>query len=104
MPPACTLPTVEQPGRAAEFDRFFAESVRSVRRPDPVRLELVIDPAAAPVARDLAGRESGCCSFFGFDFALLGTGLLMGVEVPGTSVDVLDAFAARVDAALGGRR
>lgn len=101
MPQACTLPTVDQPVRAAEFDRFFAESVRNVRRPDPMRLELEIDPATAPVARDLAGRESGCCSFFGFDFALVGTGVLMGVEVPGAYVDVLDAFAARVDAALG---
>ncbi|MEV3959303.1 hypothetical protein AB0M34_00140 [Nocardia sp. NPDC050193] len=103
-PRACTLPTVEQPVRVAEFERFFAESVRSVRRPGPARLELVIDPDAASVARDLAERESDCCSFFGFDFALIGTRVLMGVEVPPTYVDVLDAFAARVDAALGGRR
>ncbi|WP_433492802.1 hypothetical protein [Nocardia grenadensis] len=94
---------MERPVRVAEFDRFFGESVRGVRRPDPARLELVIDPAAEPVARDLAGRESGCCSFFRFDFAR-GTGVLMGVQVPGGYIDVLDAFALRVDVALDGRR
>ncbi|MGA6206731.1 hypothetical protein ACPESR_18485 [Nocardia testacea] len=103
VPQACTLPTVERPIRVAEFDRFFAESVRGTRRPDPARLELVIDPAAEPVARDLAGRESGCCAFFRFGFASRGTGVLMEVEVPGVYADVLDAFAARVVAAIGGR-
>ncbi|MGW6334364.1 hypothetical protein [Nocardia rhamnosiphila] len=104
VPQACTLPTVEQPIRVAEFDRFFAESVRRTRRPDPARLELVIDPAAEPVARDLAGRESSCCAFFRFGFARTGSGVLMEVGVSGAYVDVLDAFAARVDTAIGGRR
>ncbi|MCX0275599.1 hypothetical protein NLM24_33980 [Nocardia zapadnayensis] len=104
VPQACTLPTVEQPIRVAEFDRFFAESVRRTRRPDPARLELVIDPAAEPVARDLAGRESSCCAFFRFGFARTGSGVLMAVGVSGAYVDVLDAFAARVDTAIGSRR
>lgn len=104
MPQVCTLPTVEQPIRIAEFDRFFAESVRCTHRPDPARLELVIDPAAEPVARDLAGRESSCCAFFRFGFARTGSGVLMEVGVSGAYVDVLDAFAARVNTALGGRR
>ncbi|MEV6325616.1 hypothetical protein AB0M45_31270 [Nocardia sp. NPDC051787] len=29
---ACTLPTVERPTRLAEFDQFFAESVRATHR------------------------------------------------------------------------
>lgn len=103
VPGACTLPTMERPIRVAEFDRFFAESVRGVHRPDPARLELAIDPAAEAVARDLAGRESGCCAFFRFGFASRGTGVLMEVEVPGAYADVLDAFAARVATVIGGR-
>ncbi len=103
MPEACTLPTVEQPIRVAEFDRFFADSVRTMRRSRPGRLELVVDPAAEAAARDLASREKGCCSFFAFDFTT-DSGLLMGIEVPDTYIAVLDAFAARVDAAFEDRR
>lgn len=104
MPDACTLPTAEQPIRIAEFDRFFAESVHTARRPSPARLELVLDPAAEPAARDLAARESSCCSFFTFDFDTTEAGLVMGVGVPDTYLDVLDAFAARAVTAIGGAR
>ncbi|MFF0533150.1 hypothetical protein ACFYT3_32895 [Nocardia amikacinitolerans] len=104
VPHACTLPTAEQPIRIAEFDRFFAESARTARRTGRARLELVLDPAAEAVARDLAARESSCCSFFSFDFATTEAGLVMGVGVPDTYVDVLDAFAARADTAIGGPR
>lgn len=100
-PDACTLPTVEQPIRDAEFDRFFADAVHATHRSGPARLELVVDPAAEPVTRDLAARESSCCSFFTFDFDITETGLVMGVGVPAAYVDVLDVFAARADAALG---
>ncbi|MEV3966065.1 hypothetical protein AB0M34_35250 [Nocardia sp. NPDC050193] len=96
VPDSCTLPTVEQPVRVAEFDRLFAESVRATRRPGPDRLELLMDPAAEPVARDLAARESSCCSFFTFDFAPTGAELVMGIGVPAAGTEVLDAFAARV--------
>ncbi len=101
MPDSCTLPTVEQPVRLAEFDRFFAEAVRAVRRPDPARLELVVDPAAEPVTRDLAARESSCCSVFTFDFDSSEAGLVMGVGVPAAYAEVLDALGARVDTAGG---
>ncbi|MEU4315261.1 hypothetical protein [Nocardia sp. NPDC024068] len=104
VPDACTLPTVEQPIRVAEFDRLFADSARSARRPFPARLEIVLDPAAGPGARELAARESSCCAFFTFDFATTSEGLVMGVAVPGAYVDVLDAFAARAGTAIGGAR
>lgn len=64
MPDACTLPTAEQPIRTAEFDRFFTNSVREMRRPGPQRLELVLAGDAEPLARDPAARESSCWSFF----------------------------------------
>jgi hypothetical protein len=53
-------------------------------------------------ARELASRETGCCSFFGFDFTP-GTGdtVAMTLTVPATHVAVLDAFAAPVSEAAG---
>ncbi|WP_280425544.1 hypothetical protein [Nocardia carnea] len=104
VPDSCTLPTVERPIRIAEFDRLFADSAYSARRPDAARLELVLDPGAEPAARELAARESSCCSFFTFDFATTTEGFVMGVEVPGTYVEVLDAFAAQADTATGSAR
>ncbi|MGW4632890.1 hypothetical protein [Nocardia sp. NPDC004415] len=104
VPDACTLPTTEQPIRIAEFDRFFAESVHSTTRTAPTRLDLVLAADAEAVARDLAARETSCCSFFTFDFNTTGTGLVMQVGVPAAYVEVLDAFAARVEAAIEARR
>lgn len=94
IPESCTLPTAEQPVRVAEFDHLFADAVRAVRRPGPGRLELLMDPAAESVARDLAARESGCCSFFTFDFTPTETELVMGIEVPDARTEVLDSLAA----------
>ncbi|MGV9408334.1 hypothetical protein ACWDOP_00350 [Nocardia sp. NPDC003693] len=101
VPDACTLPTVEQPIRVAEFDQFFTTSARGIRRPDPARLEVVVDPAAQALARELAGRESSCCSFFSFEFTTTAEGVVMTVGVPPAYVDVLDAFATRAQAAIG---
>ncbi|MCA2207557.1 hypothetical protein [Nocardia rosealba] len=99
--PACTLPTAEQPIRVAEFDQLFHSSARTIRRRDRTRLDVALDPGAEAVARELAGRESRCCSFFTFDFAAEEEGLMMGVGVPANHVDVLDAFASRASAAIG---
>lgn len=104
VPKSCTLPTVEQPIRVAEFDQFFAQSVQSTGRPTPTRLELRLAAGAEAAARDLAARETGCCSFFTFGFGIIDNGTVMAVGVPATYVEVLDAFAARVDAAIGARR
>lgn len=104
VPDSCTLPTAEQPVRVAEFDRFFAESVRRADRPTRTRLELLLDLDAEPVGRDLAARESACCSLFAFTFRTTTTGPVLRVEVPDTQVEVLDALASRVDAAIGGNR
>ncbi|MFI1234402.1 hypothetical protein [Nocardia salmonicida] len=103
-PDACTLPTVEQPIRVAEFDRFFADSVHSTTRLSPTRLDLHLASDAEAAGRDLAVRESSCCSFFNFDFDTISAGVVMQVGVPATYVEVLDAFVARVDAANRGRQ
>jgi hypothetical protein len=65
-PDACTLPTAERPLRVAEFHDIFASVVRA-ERPDPMRLDLVVPRAVEAAARDLARRESDCCSFFTFE-------------------------------------
>ncbi|MBF6340961.1 hypothetical protein IU450_34480 [Nocardia abscessus] len=94
-PDSCTLPTAEQPVRIAEFDAFFAASVRAIARPDRTRLDLVLVGGAEPEGRDLTARESGCCSFFTFTFDGDENRPVLHVEVPATHVDVLDAFERR---------
>lgn len=97
VPSACTLPTVEQPLRLAEFDNFFRTAVHEATRTKPTHLNLVIAPESEAVARDLAERESLCCSFFEFAFeSAADGGLVMRIGVPDEHADVLDALYARV--------
>ncbi|MEU8197178.1 hypothetical protein AB0C10_25660 [Microbispora amethystogenes] len=100
-PPACTLPTAEQPLRVAEFDALFAETVRAVRREERerLRLELRFSPEYAARAAELTARENGCCSFFTFTLTIAGGGLTLDVAVPPEHADVLDALQARAGAA-----
>ena len=99
VPATCALPTAEQPFRVAEFDDLFAESVRPIERIDPTTVELTLDAAAEDRARDLAARESECCSFFDFEFAPTAAGTVtMRVRVPAAQTAVLDAWAARAAA------
>lgn len=95
-PDACTLPTVEQPLRIAEFDELFAGSLRGLDRVEPTRLRLRLDAAAEAAARDLTAREASCCSFFTFDLTAGVDGeLTLDVSVPTSYVEVLDALARR---------
>lgn len=103
VPSACTLPTVEQPLRLAEFDNLFRTAVHRATRTRETQLDLVIAPASEASARDLADRESGCCSFFEFSFTPGADGsLVMGIGVPNRHIEVLDALHARVSSAIGG--
>ena len=98
MPDACTLPTAERPLRLAEFDRFFRDAVRGADRLSAQQLRLQLDGAeqVEETARDLAARESSCCSFFAFDIARPSPdSLTLDVRVPAAHVDVLDALAER---------
>ncbi|MBF9128268.1 hypothetical protein I0C86_04550 [Plantactinospora sp. S1510] len=104
VPAACTLPTVEQPVRLAEFDELLATAVRSVYRAEPARLCLEFDPDPEVAARvaELMVRESGCCSFFAFALSMADHRLRWDVTVPTERVRVLDALTAR--ALAGGNR
>jgi hypothetical protein len=96
-PQSCGLPTAERPVRVAEFDQFFADAVRGVRRRSRTWLSLDLDPDAESAARaaGLALRETTCCSFFTFTLTMAEGTLQIGVSVPDSHVDVLDALAAR---------
>jgi hypothetical protein len=96
-PDACTLPTPERPLRVAEFDDLFSHVLRMQRR-EPTRLDLAIAHEAEATARDLADRESECCSFFTFEFEPAGDNVLMHISVPPPKVEVLDAIQTRVAA------
>ena len=96
------MPTEEQPLRVAEFDDFFARGVRAARRVSATQLDFVVAAAAAAEAtgRDLAARETECCSFFTFDFVAADKeSVVMRVRVPASQVPVLDALQARALAA-----
>ncbi|MEP6665596.1 MAG: hypothetical protein ABJA81_04015 [Nocardioidaceae bacterium] len=112
---ACTLPTVEQPLRAAEFDALFASSLIDVRRLDATHLRLVLRGPAGLGQRvqDLADQEAECCSFFTFSLTGVGTNdddapvtrFHLDIEVPAERADVLEAIADRalVGGATGSR-
>lgn len=97
---ACALPTAEQPLRVAEFDALFRDAVLGWDRVSATRLRLDLDGSAESRARELAARETSCCSFFTFEFAAAGTDLVhMHIGVPPERAVVLDGLAVRVTAA-----
>ncbi|MFJ8637389.1 hypothetical protein [Streptomyces sp. NPDC093568] len=102
VPTACTLPTAEQPLRVAEFDALFSDTLTSASTPAPTRVQFVLDDdeATEERARELAARETECCSFFTFGFDRDSDGrLLMGITVPEAHSAVLAALADRANAA-----
>ncbi len=103
VPGACTLPTVEQPLRRAEFDDLFARDVLSVTHESPqrVRLDLRADPEAAARAAGLAVKETGCCSFFTFELAMTGGTVALAVSTAPAHESVLAALAARAESRIG---
>ena len=92
-PEACTLPLVERPVRRGEFDALFVHGLTAQERLAPTVLRWMLDSRLEPAARDLAARETACCSFFTFDFEVTGNQLQVDVQVPHLQVRVLDALA-----------
>lgn len=98
VPEACTLPTAEQPLRLAEFDALFTASVRGGERiaAQHLRVTLAGGDELAELVRDLADRETQCCSFFTFTITAPEPGQVhLDIEVPVGHIDVLDALNAR---------
>ncbi|GAA3731533.1 hypothetical protein GCM10022402_10300 [Salinactinospora qingdaonensis] len=90
----------ERPARETEFEALFAAALRTVTRPEPTRLHLVLANAYRDTARELAGRERECCSFFVFSFASHDDGLHLDVTVPARHTPILDELAGRAASAL----
>jgi hypothetical protein len=102
IPESCTLPTAEQPLRAAEFDELFASALRGIARTAPTTVELQLDACAEALARSLAEREAACCSFFTFTFSPDPAGqLLLEVTVPAAHIAVLEGLVSRAVAGQG---
>jgi hypothetical protein len=105
-PAECTLPLVERPLRAAEFDELFDTALREVARLEPTLLRLTLDGSdrVAAATRELVTREAACCSLFGFTLTRTPDDLLqLEVRVPEGRSKVLDGLAAHAAAATGGR-
>ena len=113
VPDACTLPTVEQPVRVAEWDALFLDLV-AVGRPDPAHGRLAFEggPGLEDRVHDLSRRETECCRFFDFTVTVgHGTGpaarrhtVVLEGSVPGSRIAVLDAFVQWADDVRTGRR
>lgn len=103
-PSACTLPTVDRPLREREFTDLFRTALHDVTQPSAERADFVLAPHVEPAARELAARETSCCSFFAFTFAEATGALVMTVTVPAAHTAVLGALVdtARRDAELTG--
>lgn len=97
VPESCTLPTAERPLRVAEFDALFATATGSARRIGPTLLRVPLPARQQDLARDLAARETACCSFFSFDLRPSAGGVDLEVRVPEQQVAVLDAVERRLD-------
>lgn len=104
VPESCTLPTVDQPLRVAEFDDLFSTAVGPAERLASTRLCIRLPPGDEVVStvRDLIARETGCCSFFSFDVRPSSLGTELEVWVPESQTAVLDAMEQRVDTARAG--
>ncbi|GAA5147827.1 hypothetical protein GCM10023321_09270 [Pseudonocardia eucalypti] len=96
-PTECTLPTAEQPIREAEFAALFGTAL-DVTRVDQrwLRVSFADADGVAARVRDLARRESRCCSFF--DFAVTRTvgRVSLDIQVPLARAEVLDGLAQLV--------
>jgi hypothetical protein len=100
VPSTCTLPTVDQPLRVADFDDLFTTAVLSVERVAHLhlRLNLIAEASVAARVATLVVQETDCCSFFQFNLIATGGRLTLEVAVPPEHVDVLDAIANRASA------
>jgi hypothetical protein len=104
-PDECTLPTVERPLRAAEFDTLFASDVTGAIRTSgsTVVFALTPDPAVAARVAELVARETSCCSFFTFTLTATDGRLSLAVTVPASHQPVLDALVERAQTHVGGK-
>ncbi len=97
IPTACTLPTAERPIRLKEFDDLLATAARRAERRSPTSLivHLAGPDRLEATVRDLAARESECCSFFAFEVHRTDDGVVLAITVPPQHSEILDALEAK---------
>lgn len=106
VPDSCALPAAEQPLRVAEFDALFTDALTQVNTLSATHAQLVLDGPETTVerARELAARETSCCSFFTFAIDRSADGRVqMDITVPETHTAVLTALIERATGATGAR-
>ena len=104
VPQACTLPTVDQPLRAAEFDELFATAIRPAERIGltELRIHLPAGEETVSTVRELVAREMGCCSVFSFEVRQVPGETELDVRVPESQTAVLDMMDRRAESARTG--
>jgi hypothetical protein len=104
VPESCTLSTVEQPLRVAEFDDLFATAVGPTERMGTtgLRIHLPAGDQVVSTVRELVARETACCSFFSFDVRPSSAETELEVRVPDSQAAVLDAMQQRAESARAG--
>lgn len=94
-PKACTLPSADRPLRLAEFASLFANHLlEAAWLDDRTAVFLLVGDHDLPMlVRDLAARETECCSFFAFDVQEADHGqVALRVQVPRRQRPVLRAM------------
>ena len=93
-PLVCTLPVDRVGGRLDAFHREVFGHLRSMERPSPARLRLVLGAGADPGrVRGLLIHEQECCGFLGFTITPAGDGLVVELHVREDAAGTLDGFA-----------
>ncbi|HEX5349664.1 MAG TPA: hypothetical protein VFW64_21610 [Pseudonocardiaceae bacterium] len=94
IPASCTLSTAQLPIRADEFGALLATSLRAERLDERrLRVSFAGGATKAAAVRDLAARETACCSFFELTVSTVADRVLLDVQVPAARVGVLDGLA-----------
>lgn len=78
--------------REREFENLFASSLTGAVRTSHTGAELTLTLESIPQARDLAARETSCCSFFSFEIREENRKAVMSITVPSAHTAVLDAL------------
>jgi hypothetical protein len=109
VPAGCTLPAQRQPARLARWGELFAATLVGATRAGPASMAFTLAASTGPdlagvdavasAARELARRESSCCSFFTFTVTVVGTAVLVEVGVTESRVDAMDWFGALAEPA-----
>lgn len=103
IPSSCTLPTMEQPLRRAEFAALFADGALEVEQTPSSEIVVTLKPEAEVAARAarLATAETGCCSFFTFRFTISPGRVDMIISAEPDHADILVALATRATSLVG---